>query len=602
MGGRGAGKNHDGHTVICTPSASWDRGRVIKAILRRQSEGLPLNASAVTRQQGALYDAARRQFGQWANALQAAGIDPTCVARCRRWSRETVIQRIQQLAQEGTSLNSTVMRDFDGGLLAAATKRFTSWDEALRAAGIDPERWRILRPPWTREIIIRDIRQIHAGGGKLNHGALGKCSLSNAATRIFGSWDDALRAAGFDPGKIRLCRKHWTVDTVVEEIQRRHRRGQAVNSKGVIGLSLYRAGTCLLGSWRQALTAAGLDPERIQKHGVARTPWKAGTVIQEIQRKHTMGEPLNGGDVLPPSLLSRGAKFFGSWDAALTAAGLDPSKIRKRPVTPERPAQQVTEDRATVHARRDRREKAEALKAILRREHAGLPLNHAAVLRDDRRLHADILRLFGKWDTALRAAGIDPVRVRRHRCWNRQAIIKRIRELNVADQPLNVRAIQISEATLASAAERYFSSWAEALEAAGIDSAKWRKRVPTWTRQRIVHAIREIHAAGGKVNHAALGRNSLSRAGVLLFGSWDAALIATGLNPDEIRIYRRPWTAEEVTMEIQRKHSCGEPLNAKDVSPHSLRSRGTIFFGSWDAALTAAGLDPKEIRGNRRHD
>jgi len=245
-----------------------------------------------------------------------------------------------------------------------------------------------------------------------------------------------------------------------------------------------------------------------------------------------------------------------------------------------------------------RRDKEDVLKAILRRECAGQPLNHAAVLRDDRRLHADILRVFGHWDTAMRASGIDPARVRGHRRWSSRAVIRRIRHFADEDRPLNAAAVQRSELTLASAASRYFSSWAEALEAAGIDSAQWRRRVPTWTRQRVVQAIQERHAAGGRVNHAAVGRLSLSWAGVSLFGSWDAALLAAGLDPDEIRIRRKPWTPDEVVVEIQRKHRCSEPLNARDVSPHSLRSRGTVFFGSWDAALTAAGLDPAKIRQN----
>jgi len=254
------------------------------------------------------------------------------------------------------------------------------------------------------------------------------------------------------------------------------------------------------------------------------------------------------------------------------------------------------------HVEAVRRDKEGVLKAILRRECAGLPLNHAAVLRDDRHLHADILRLFGHWDTAMRASGIDPARIRGHRRWSRRAVIRRICQLADEDRPLNAAAVQKSESTLASAASRYFSCWAEALEAAGIDSAPWRKRVPTWTRQRVVQAIQERHAAGGRVNHAAVGRLSLSRAGVSLFGSWDAALLAAGLDPDDIRIYRKPWTPEEVIAEIQRKHGHGERLNAKDVLPYSLRSRGMVFFGSWDAALTTAGLDPAKIRRKCWHD
>ena len=247
----------------------------------------------------------------------------------------------------------------------------------------------------------------------------------------------------------------------------------------------------------------------------------------------------------------------------------------------------------------------EVLKAILKCEHDGLPLNRAALLREDRDLHNAILRTFPSWDHALRAAGIDPDRIRSHRRWSRQAVIQRILELASQGRPLNAGAVQKAEATLASAALRWFRCWNDALDAAGIDPARWSRRVPTWTRDRVIQAIQEIHSRGGTVSHAALRRNSVTRAATLLFGSWDAALRAAGLDPDEVRIYRKPWTSDEVMQEIQRKARMGAPLNAKNVSPYSLRCRGRIFFGSWDAALAAAGLDPAKVRksksrGNRR--
>ncbi len=239
------------------------------------------------------------------------------------------------------------------------------------------------------------------------------------------------------------------------------------------------------------------------------------------------------------------------------------------------------------------------LKSILAREADGLPLNHAAVLRDDRHLHAQILRLYGRWDDAIQAAGVDPRRIRRHRRWSQKAVIDRILQLDTLGLPLNAGAVQRNEATLASAASRWFRSWADALQAAGIDPELWRRRVPTWTRERVVAAIRQIRDEGGKLNHAAVGRSSLSRAAVDLFGCWDAALRAAGIDPDQVRVYRRPWTAQTLVTEIRRKHRAREPLNARDVSPNWIRRPACRLFGSWDAALAAAGLDPMTIRGKR---
>lgn len=179
------------------------------------------------------------------------------------------------------------------------------------------------------------------------------------------------------------------------------------------------------------------------------------------------------------------------------------------------------------------------LKAILAREADGLPLNHVAVLRDDPQLHTQILRLYGMWDQAMQAAGIDPKRVRRHRRWSHEAIIERIQQRDALALPLNAAAVQKSEATLANAAERWFGSWSEALDAACIDPSQWRRRVPKWTQARVVAAIRRIRDKGGKLNHAAVGRKSLSHAAVDLFGCWDAALGAAGLDPTIIRGNRR---------------------------------------------------------------
>ena len=243
--------------------------------------------------------------------------------------------------------------------------------------------------------------------------------------------------------------------------------------------------------------------------------------------------------------------------------------------------------------------RGEVLKAILEREHDGLPLNRAALLREDRGLHNAILRTFPSWDHALRAAGIDPDRIHGHRRWSRQAVIQRILELASQGRPLNAGAVQKADATLASATLRWFRCWDDALDAAGIDPTRWSRRVPTWTPDRVIQAIHEIHSRGGPVSHAALRCNSVTRAATLLFGSWDAALRAAGLDPDEVRIYRKPWTPDEVMQEIQRKARMGEPLNARDVSPYSLRRRGRIFFGSWDAALAAAGLDPAKVRKSK---
>ena len=57
----------------------------------------------------------------------------------------------------------------------------------------------------------------------------------------------------------------------------------------------------------------------------------------------------------------------------------------------------------------------------------GLALHTAAVLEDEKRLYHQGTKRFGSWDAAMRAAGIAPERVRKHRTWTRQEVVVAIR-------------------------------------------------------------------------------------------------------------------------------------------------------------------------------
>ena len=54
----------------------WDKRRVIEAIRSRQRDGKCLTNAATVEDDGALVSAARRYFGNWTEALQAAGVRP----------------------------------------------------------------------------------------------------------------------------------------------------------------------------------------------------------------------------------------------------------------------------------------------------------------------------------------------------------------------------------------------------------------------------------------------------------------------------------------------------------------------------------------------
>jgi hypothetical protein len=100
---------------------------VVEAIRSRHKRGLPL----CSKEKFALKDAARRYFGNWREALLAAGVP---VPELRpKWSRERIIAEIQARHRQGLSLSSN-----DAASLASAARRyFGSWREALAEARLD---------------------------------------------------------------------------------------------------------------------------------------------------------------------------------------------------------------------------------------------------------------------------------------------------------------------------------------------------------------------------------------------------------------------------------------------------------------------------------
>jgi hypothetical protein len=80
-------------------------------------------------------------FTNWAKALLAAGLVKKCqvLGRPKVWDPGRIIRVIQQRQIAGQSLCPKRMHAENVTLLWAARRYFSSWEQALLAAGIDPE-------------------------------------------------------------------------------------------------------------------------------------------------------------------------------------------------------------------------------------------------------------------------------------------------------------------------------------------------------------------------------------------------------------------------------------------------------------------------------
>ena len=137
-----------------------------------------------------------------------------------------------------------------------------------------------------------------------------------------------------------MSQRSWSNERIVEEIGRLHATGFDITQSRVESLDsrLTSAAIRYFGSWRDAVEAAGIDYETVASLGRLRrrdkiTKWTQETIVEEIRRLHAQGEDLTS-TVVRSSHLSlyataRRKDHFGSWSAALAAAGIDYAGLKQ---------------------------------------------------------------------------------------------------------------------------------------------------------------------------------------------------------------------------------------------------------------------------------
>lgn len=262
----------------------WTRERILRHILDREAEGLSLSAGGKGADQQ-LYCAARRIFGSWRNAIVAAGIPPERVLTQDRWSPAKVLARIRSLSRRRRPLTTDQIERRYRHMVSAARRHFGSWPKAVMAAGVDPTKLQRI-VPWNRERVIEAILTRALRSEPLVGRLVEPRSLVDASYRLFGGWQAAVAAAGLDPRvthmpprkrkRPQLARVRsvsaalpkqpshkWSKERIAEGIRARARENKPINAWAVSRdyPSLYGAGRRYLGSWDEALRAAGFDPE-----------------------------------------------------------------------------------------------------------------------------------------------------------------------------------------------------------------------------------------------------------------------------------------------------------------------------------------------------
>ena len=184
--------------------------------------------------------------------------------------------------------------------------------------------------------------------------------------------------------------------------------------------------------------------------------------------------------------------------------------------------------------------------------------------------------------------------------WTPETILGEILRRYETQQDLSYSGLSRENLPLLRAATRHFGSYPIAIAAAGLDYDAMR-RYRRWTSARIIARLQELSGAGADLSWRHVSTRldpTLAAAAVKRhhFGSWRAALEAAGLDYDAIRRYQ-DWDEQEVVRRIQARHGRGEHLHAKALEREdtALITAARRRFPTWHASLEAAGFDYSEI-------
>lgn len=304
----------------------------------------------------------------------------------RHWTRGRIVEALRQRAREGKDL---AVSRLPAPLWGAIVRHYGTWATAMRRAHISTQAHR-LRGRWDMTRLIAAIRSRLRDGLALAASVVRQAdrSLYCAGERICGNWGAALRAAGLDAQDHKKPRK-WGLRQARDWVAARVKAGLPITTRHVpIGL-LNRVRRDTSRGWIAFVESLGIPYPGVRK----RWDWTDAGVLAGIRARRRHGLPLNWKAVAADGqgLTHQARQRFGSWDAALRRAHINPDEVRR-----------------CRHWTRD-----DVLRAIRKRHDARRPMGRAATKADDHRLVKAAQTLFPySWARALAAAGLDPALAR----------------------------------------------------------------------------------------------------------------------------------------------------------------------------------------------
>lgn len=198
---------------------------------------------------------------------------------------------------------------------------------------------------------------------------------------------------------------------VIEKIKGLHEAGEPLNASYIMKTNskLYGASRKYLGSWKIAVTNAGINYDEINLRAGEKS-WDQDTIVEEIIKLHETGESLNSDHIQKnhTKLHSASQRYFNSWGDAVTHAGLNYDDIKGIKWTKETVSQDI------INLERN----GENLSS------SNMQINHMSLFQAG-------CRIYGSWKNAVNSSGVDYNRYRKQKEWTSERVNEEIKKFHL---------------------------------------------------------------------------------------------------------------------------------------------------------------------------
>jgi hypothetical protein len=416
-----------------------------------------------------------------------------------------------------------------------------------------------------RDVLIAELQRlddqlIHSPG--LRDMTQDGAHSSKTYQKMFGSWNDALRAAGIEINE----ETNISESDLIGELHRlADELGRTPTSRDMADDGKYGTSTYVnkFGSWNDAIQQA--DLEIVRHRDVSREE-----MIIEIQRlADKLGQPPTVDQMRYQGQFGAStiSSEFGSWNAAVVEAGYEP--VRKKDVPEEKLIEEL----------------------IRLADELGKTPTAGEMLREGPRSPNTYSRRFGSWNNALEKAGFDLHN--RSNIPQNELLDELTRLRNVLGRTPTAVDMESKGRFGHATYENAFGSWNNAIREANL-AVNVRSDIP---KSELLDELKSLRDELGRAPE----RREMDQQGQFdsstyshRFGTWNSALRAANIEPST----RRNIPEEELKDEMQRlANEFNRPPTRDEMEQQGTFSYSVYSyrFGTWTDALIESGLEPHKV-------